>query len=191
MRLNKQDCKNIYISYYVGIDANEKPVYTEPVQIYAQVGNINSYMLNENIGRFPGYDRVIQVERDEKVEFLREDSLIWVDTIPNSTKTNMDYKIEKIGEPLDTIISLYCSSTTPNTRALYYSIDETNIYQVKVIYKDLIAIVPKNMYFPIDEESAVWFIKPASILSTNGKIHLIDKEQYGSIYKFTFEELDD
>jgi len=191
MRLNKQDCKKIYISYYIGIDNDEKPVYTEPIKVFAQVGSINSYMLNENIGKFPGYDRIIQLEKDDNIEFLREDSLIWVDTVPNSTKNNMDYKIEKLGESYDNIIPLYCSSTIPNTKALYYSIDATNIYQVKVIYKDLTAIVPKNMYFPIDEDSAVWFIKPSNILSTNGKIHLINKEQCGDVYKLTFEAFDD
>lgn len=188
MRLLKKDCKEVYISFYIGLDLDDKPVYTEPQKVFAQVGDVTAYILSENIGDIPGYDRILQFEVGDMVEYLREDSLLWIDAIPNKQKTNMDYKIEKLGDVVNGIVQLFCSRTTPNTTPIYYCNDGKNIYQVKIIYKDYEAIVPRNMYLPIDCSSLVWYLRPANAESTKGRIVVSDIEELEDVYKITFRK---
>lgn len=185
------DNRPIYISYYIGenIETKRKD-YTEPHTIYANVGEPVSYETIENIGRIPEYDRVLVIEVGDKVEFLREDSILWIDTIPNDNKSNYDYEIARVGDIKNDEIKIYCRAIAPNTQFLYYSNDNENIYQVKVFYKDLIAIVPKNMLFPITAETKVWYMKPKSIDEKRARIQFIDKVERAKTYSYIFEVYD-
>lgn len=186
----KIDNRKIYISYYKGLNIlTDKATYTEPNEIYANVGENVSRETVEQIGRIPDYDRTLVIEIGEKTEFVREDSLLWIDTVPNETKTNYDYTIARVGDRFGSKVTIYCNSIAPNTQFLYYSTDNENIYQVKVFYKDLTAIVPKNMYFPITADTKVWFTKPKSLDSTNSLLKLIDTKTNIKTYSYTFEEV--
>lgn len=183
------DNRDIYVAYYIGenIDTKRKD-YTEPHIIYASVSEPVSYETIEDIGRIPDYDRTIILDVGEKTEFVREDSVLWVDTIPNDAKTNYDYVIARVGDPAGGKVKLYCKAVAPNTQFLYYTNDDENIYQVKVFYKDLIAIVPKNMLFPVNAETKVWYIKPKTIDEKKARIQFVDKVTRTRTYSYIFED---
>lgn len=182
------DNKEIYISYYIGKDISDnKSKYTEPHIIYANVSEPVSYENIDNIGRIPDYDRTLIIDVGENTEFLREDSVLWIDTIPNTDKDNFDYVIARVGDVKYGKVKVYCNAISPNTQFLYYSTDGENIYQVKVFYDNLVAIVPKNMYFPITGQSLIWYIKPASVETTNAKINMVSKTENVNTYTYTFE----
>ena len=183
------DNRDIYIAYYEGenITTNKKS-YTEPHIIYASVSEPVSYETIDNIGRIPDYDRTIILDVGEKTEFVREDSVLWVETIPNDNASNYDYTIARVGDITAGKVKLYCRAIAPNTQFLYYSNDDENIYQVKVFYKDLVAIVPKNMLFPVNAETKVWFIKPKTTDEKKARIQFIDKVERTKTYSYIFEE---
>ena len=183
------DNREIYISYYKGKDIfTDKESFTEPSSIYANVGQPISYETIDNIGRIPDYDREVIVEVGEKTEFIREDSLLWLDTTPNSNKSNYDYVIARVGDNVGGRVKLYCNAIAPNTQFMYYSPDNQNIYQVKVFYKDLVAIVPKNMYFPVSKETKVWYIKPTSLDTEKALLKFVEKKENSRTYSYIFKE---
>lgn len=183
------DNRDIYIAYYQGENiVTKKKSYTEPHIVYASVGEPVSYETIDNIGRIPDYDRTIILDIGEKTEFIREDSILWVDTIPNDNKSNFDYTISRVGDISDGKVKLYCNAVSPSTQFLYYSNDNENIYQVKVFYNDLIAIVPKNMLFPVDVNTKVWYIKPKNVDDKRALIHFLDKVEHTKTYSYIFEE---
>lgn len=185
------DTRPIYIAYKKGEDIQtQKESFTEPHIIYANVGEPVSYENIDDIGRIPEYDRVIVLSTGANTEFIREDSRIWIDTTPNDNKDNFDYVIARVGDVVHNQLKLYCNAIAPNTQFLYYTNDDETIYQVKVFYKDLIAIVPKNMYFPITAETSVWYMKPSSIESTNARIQFLDRIERNKTYSYIFEEYD-
>lgn len=185
----KIDDRDIYIAYYEGENiVTKKKSYTEPHIIYASVSEPVSYETIENIGRIPDYDRTIILDVGEKTEFVREDSVLWVETIPNDKRSNHDYEIARVGDVAGGKVKLYCRAIAPSTQFLYYSNDNENIYQVKVFYKDLIAIVPKNMLFPVNAETKVWYMKPKSVEEKQSLIHFLDRVEHTKTYSYIFEE---
>lgn len=184
----KVDNRPIHVSYYEGENiVTKKQSYTTPHIIYANVGDVVSRETIENIGRIPDYDRVIIIQTGEKTEYVREDSILWVDTIPNDTLSNYDYTIVRVGDDINGEVKLYCIAVAPNTQFLYYCNDNENIYQVKVFYDELFAIVPKNMLFPINAETKVWDIKPQSVDDLNNRIQFIDRVERTKTYSYIFE----
>lgn len=185
------DNRAIYVAYYEGENIKtNKGNYTEPHIIYANVGEPVSYETIDDIGRIPEYDRVLVIDVGAKTEFIREDSILWIDTIPNDNKSNYDYVIARVGDEKGGIVKLYCNAIAPNTQFLYYCNDNENIYQVKVFYKDLIAIVPKNMYFPITAETKVWYMKPKDVTSEKALIRFLDRVEHVKTYSYIFEDYD-
>lgn len=183
------DNRDIYVSYYIGEDINtKKRSYTEPHIVYASVGEPVSYETIEDIGRIPEYDRVLVIDVGEKTEFIREDSILWIDTTPNDNRSNYDYVIARVGDEKAGKVKLYCNAVAPNTQFLYYTNDDENIYQVKVFYKDLIAIVPKNMLFPINADTKVWYIKPKTADEKKARIQFLDKISRTKTYSYIFED---
>ena len=179
----------IYIAYKKGENIKtDKESFTEPHLIYANVSEPVSYENIDDIGRIPEYDRTLVIDVGAKTEFLREDSRIWIDTTPNDKNDNFDYKIARVGDIVHRQLKIYCDAIAPNTQFLYYCNDGENIYKVKVFYKDLIAIVPKNMYFPITADTSVWYLKPASPDTENAKITFLDKIERTKTYSYIFEE---
>lgn len=179
--------KPIYVAYALG-SVGDKIGHTEPIQIYAQTEDIKSLVLRESVGIIPDYDRLILVPYGEKSQFIDEQSLLWIDIEPNAKRTNMDYKIERVGDIVDGNIIFYCNSLTINTKSLYYEYGN-KIYQVKVDFdkETLTAIVPFNKYLPIDENTKIWFTKPTSSESTINLIKLDKKERLDKSYRFTFK----
>lgn len=178
--------KPIYVAYALGSE-NDKIGYTEPIQVYAQTEDVKSFVLRENVGIIPDYDRLILVPYGEVSQFIDEQSLLWVDIEPNAKRTNMNYKIERVGDIVDGNIIFYCKSLTINTKSLYYEYGN-KIYQVKVDFdkNSLTAIVPFNKYLPINENTKVWFTKPTNSQSTINLIKLYKKERLDKSYRFTF-----
>jgi hypothetical protein len=179
--------KPIYVAYALG-NEGDKIGYTEPIKVYAQTENVKSVVLRENVGIVPDYDRLILVPLGEKTQFINEQSLLWVNLEPNIKRTNMDYKIERVGDVIDNNFILYCNSLTSNTKSLYYEYG-AKIYQVKVDFdkETLTAIVPLNKYLPIDKNTKVWYTKPTSSESTINLIKLDKKERLDKSYRFTFK----
>lgn len=185
------DNREIYIAYCMGEDVDsEKLVYTEPHTIFANVSEPVSFETLDNIGRIPEYDRTLVVEVGEKTEFIREDSILWIDTLPNENKDNYDYVISRVGDVVNGKMKVYCNAVTPSLQVLYYSNDKTNIYQIKVFFNGLVAVVPKNMYFPVTSNTDVWYLKPDSVETTKGKIKFVDKIEYIRTYAYVFEDVE-
>lgn len=183
------DNREIYVAYYEGENIKtNKSNYTKPHIVYASVGEPVSYETIDNIGRIPDYDRTIILDIGDKTEFVREDSKLWVDTIPNDSNSNYDYEIARVGDSMGGKVKLYCRAIAPNTQFVYYCNDNENIYQVKVFYKDLIAIVPKNMYFPINAETKIWYIKPKTVNDLKARIQFLDRVERVKTYSYIFEE---
>lgn len=179
--------KPIYVAYSLG-NQGDKIGYTEPIEIYVQTEDVRSLVLRENVGIIPDYDRLILVPYGENTQFIDEQSLLWVNVEPNAKQSNMDYKIERVGDVIDGNFILYCNSLTSNTKPLYYEY-KGKIYQVKVDFdKDtLTAIVPFNKYLPIYKDTKVWFTKPTNTESTTNLIKLVGKERLDKSYRFTFK----
>jgi hypothetical protein len=182
--------KPIYVAYALG-DNNGKVGHDNPIQIHAQTEDVKSLVLRENVGFVPDYDRLILVPFGEKTQFIDEQSLLWISVEPNANKSNMDYKIERVGDVIDGNFILYCKSLTPNTKSLYYEKNGT-IYQVKVDFDstNLVAFLPLNKYLPIDKSSKIWYNKPTSIETTKTLIRLVSKQRLEKSYKLTFAKVE-
>jgi hypothetical protein len=72
---------------------------------------------------------------------------------------------------------------------MYYSPDNQNIYQIKLFFKDLVAIVPKNMYFPITKETKVWYKKPKSIETETTLLQFVERKENAKTYSYIFKEM--
>ena len=181
--------KPIYVAYAIG-SIDGKIEYSEPTLIYAQTENVNSVIVRSDLGIVPNYDRTILVPFGEKSQFIDEQTLIWVDVEPNSNKNNCDYKIERVGDVIDNNFVIYCNSTTPNTKSLYYEYNG-KIYQVKVDLdkENLTVIVPLNKFIAINTNTKVWLTKPTSNNSTVNLIKLIKKERLPKSYKLIFKKV--
>ena len=182
--------KSLYVAYAKGTTFDGKLEYSEPIKIYAQTEDVKSLVLREDVGYIPDYDRLILVPLGEKTQYIDEQSLLWVSVEPNAKKSNMDYKIERVGDIIDNNFILYCNSLTPNTKSLYYS-NEGTIYQVKVDFDSdtLMAIVPNNKYLPITTSTKVWLTKPTNTESTTNLIRLISKERLVKSNRLTFQRV--
>jgi hypothetical protein len=181
--------KPIYVAYALG-ESNGKVGHDEPIQSYAQIEDVKSLVLREDVGFVTDYDRVILVPYGEKTQFIDEQSLLWISVEPNTNKSNMDYKIERVGDVIDGNIILYCNSLTPNTKSLYYE-KKGKIYQVKVDFDStsLVAILPLNKYLPIDNKTKIWYTKPTSAETTKNLIRLANKQRLEKSYKLTFKKV--
>ena len=183
--------KPIYVAYVLG-DIGGKVIHDEPIKVYAQIEDVKSLVLREDVGFVPDYDRLILVPYGEKTQFIDEQSLLWISVEPNENKSNMDYKIERVGDVIDGNFILYCNSLTPNTKSLYYEKNGT-IYQVKVDFDSskLVAFLPLNKYLPIDKTSKIWYNKPTSVETTKTLIRLVSKQRLEKSYKLTFKKVDE
>ena len=181
--------KSIYVAYSLGNEGN-KLGYTEPIKIYAQTEDVKSLVLREDVGVIPDYDRLILVPLGENTQFIDEQSLLWVCVEPNDKRSNMDYKIERVGDIIDNNFILYCNSLTNNTKSLYYEYNN-KIYQAKVDFDNdtLTAIVPFNKYLPITKDTKVWLTKPSNSQSTNNLVKLISKERLPKSYRLVFQKV--
>ena len=183
--------KPIYVAYALG-DIGGKVIHDEPIKVYAQVEDVKSLVLREDVGFVPDYDRLILVPYGEKTQFIDEQSLLWISVEPNATKSNMDYKIERVGDVIDGNFILYCNSLTPNTKSLYYERNGT-IYQVKIDLDstNMVAMLPLNKYLPIDSKTKIWFTKPSSVETTTNLVRLVSKQRLEKSYKLTFKKVDE
>ena len=188
MAIQSSLLKPIYVAYALG-DNNGKVAHDEPIKVYAQVEDVKSLVLREDVGFVPDYDRLILVPYGEKTQFIDEQSLLWISVEPNATKSNMDYKIERVGDVIDGNFILYCNSLTPNTKPLYYERNGT-IYQVKVDLNNMVAMLPLNKYLPIDSTTKIWFTKPSSVETTTNLVRLVSKQRLEKSYKLTFAKVE-
>lgn len=187
MAIQSSLLKPIYVAYALG-ESNGKVGHTEPIKIYAQVEDVKSLVLREDVGFVPDYDRLIRVPYGEKTQFVDAQTLLWIDVEPNANKSNMDYKIERVGDVIDGNFILYCNSLTPNTKPLYYEHDG-KIYQVKVDLNDLVVMLPLNKYLPIATNTKVWLTKPTNAETTKNQVRLVSKQKLTYSYKLTFERI--
>lgn len=181
--------KPIYFAYSLGT-VDGKLEYSNPIKIYAQIEDVRSLVLREDVGVVPDYDRLITVPYGEKSRYLDEQSLLWVNVEPNKANTNSDYKIERVGDVIDGNFILYCNAMSTNSKPLYYE-RNGKIYQVKVDFdtENLQASVPFNKYVPITAVTKVWTTKPSDINSTKNMLKLTSKKQLDKCYIFTFEKV--
>lgn len=187
--MNVRDLQPIYIANYLGkVDGSNS--YTEPFIVNAQVGDPKSYISEQDIAPLTDYDRVIYIPIGDTTEYINKNSILWIDTVPNKSKSNSDYTITKIGDRKNGILPLYCQSVANNKTSLYYSNDGNTIYEIKVVYDRIThtAISPLDMLILIDNSSAVWFIKPTDNSSVNGKIRLVERIREDKAYKWIFED---
>ena len=75
-------------------------MYDEPIKGLRTSRRCKSLVLREDVGFVPDYDRLILVPYGEKTQFIDEQSLLWISVEPNANKSNMDYKIERVGDVL-------------------------------------------------------------------------------------------
>ena len=181
--------KQIYVANYIGEDEDGKPLYTDTIAIYAFVSSPDSNVTSYNIGLVKSYDRKVSLDIGTNTEFLNEQSRLWIDTVPNDSNAYRDYSIERISDIVNRTFNIYVNRESSNMTNLYYCNDETNIIQVKVAYdgSEKIAVIPKNMYFPIDADSLVWYKKPADATVTTYTLTYVSKELINNSYKITFE----
>ena len=190
MAIQSSLLKPIYVAYALG-DNNGKVGHDEPIEIHAQIDDVKSLVLREDVGFVPDYDRLILVPYGEKTQFIDEQSLLWISVEPNASKSNMDYKIERVGDVIDGNFILYCNSLTPNTKSLYYE-RNGKVYQVKIDLdnSNMVAMLPLNKYLPIDENTKIWFTKPSSVGTTTNLVRLVGKQRLEKSYKLTFAKVE-
>lgn len=186
------DNLEIYVAYYIGedLESGEK-IYTKPHKIYANVGNPFDIEDMNDIGRVEKYDRTLYVDAGENTQFIREDTRLWVDCIPNESCDNFDYVLTRVSDNIGGYLRLYVNAVAPDTQFMFYSNDGEHIFRIKVYYDKAsnTAIVPKNMYLPINKDSLVWYRKPSNIGDTNHLLRYIDKTEYERTYTYNFEDV--
>lgn len=183
------ELREIYYSYELG-SQNGKMLFSQPIKLYAQVADVTSSVTRENVGLLEEYDRYIYLPFFGKARYLNEQSLLWVDVEPNTDLSNSDYKIKRLGDVVNGCITLYCNANTSNTKSLYYEYEGV-IYQVKVPFdsKTLIAVVPYNKFFPIEEGTKVWTTKPTNSSSTENLLELVKRESRLKSLKYQFKKV--
>ena len=183
--------KPIYVAYALGSDGNSVE-HDEPIRIHAQIENVSSSILREDVGFVPNYDRLILVPYGDKTKYIDEQSLLWISVEPNANRSNSDYKIERVGDVVDGNFILYCNSLTTNTKPLYYE-RNSKIYQVKIDFDNanLVAVLPLNKYLPITNQTKVWLTKPTNVDSKTNLIKLTKKETLEKSYKLTFKKVEE
>ena len=181
--------KPIYVSYALG-DIDGKVIHDEPHKVYAQIEDVKSLVMREDVGYVPDYDRLITIPYGEKTQFIDEQSLLWISVEPNANKSNMDYKIERVGDVIDGNFILYCNSLTQNTKPLYYEY-KGQIYQVKVDFDNgnLVAISPLNKYLPITQDTKVWTTKPVDTNSTKNLLRVVGIRTLTNSVEFKFSKV--
>lgn len=181
----------IYVAYYIGEDLESgDAVYTEPQEIYANVGTRWSVEEIKDIGRIPDYDRTIYLYAGDKTRFINTTTRLWVDSFPNEARDNFDYTIVRKSDELGGILRLYCLEVVPDTQSLYYCNDGEHIFKIKIFYDAYTAVIPKDMYCEINEKSKVWYKKPSGVDDTKHLIKLIKKTEYDRTFTYLFEAVD-
>lgn len=178
----------IYIAYIIGEGDNNEMVYSRPQEVYAQVGDVSSFIVKGEEGIVKDYDRLIIVPCGEKTQYINEQTRIWVDSIPNESQNNMDYEIKRLGDIADNNIPIYLSSLTQNYKPLYYALNGS-ILRVKVQLDNLVAQVPFNQYLPINKATKVWLTRPTSLEDITNLITLTKKEKVNNKYRLYFERV--
>lgn len=182
--------KKIYIANALGVDEKGKMGYDTPITIDAQVGDKLSYVLRDVYGTILDYDRKIVVPFGGNVKFINEQSVLWIDTVPNAERSNMDYKIERCGDVVNGNLTLYCKSLIGNIGILYYEY-KNKIYETKIDFNlDLMsAIIPLNKYLPITTESNIWLNRPENVDDLTNKIKFVKKVNIGNSYRLVFKRV--
>lgn len=182
--------KKIYVANALGVDEKGKMGYDTPIRIDAQVGDKISYVSRDVYGTILDYDRKVIVPFGGKTQFINEQSVLWINTIPNAERSNMDYKIERCGDVVDGNFPLYCKSLVDNKNVLYYEYN-SKIYEVKLDFNIdlLVGIVPLNKYLPLTKESNIWLTRPENSESLTNKIKFIKSVNIGNSYKLVFERI--
>mgnify|MGYP003302971728 CR=1 FL=1 len=190
MSIQSSLLKPIYVSFSLGNEGDGKIGYSEPIVVYAQTEDVKAYVLRDDVGYVPNYDRYVLVPYGEQSQYIDESSLLWIGVLPNQNKSNSNYKIERVGDVIDGNFILYCNSLTPNTKPIYYE-HNGKIYQVKVDYdaKNLVAFTPSNKYLPITNTTKIWTTKPTNVETTKNLLRLIGKQKVGSTLKLKFEKV--
>ena len=181
--------KQVYVSNYIGLDTNDKPLYTEPIIIYGYISQPQSNVNLINIGMVKQYDRTILLDIGDNTEFINEKSLLWVDVFPNESNNNMDYDIVKLSDKTNRTFTLYIKGLANDNNYLYYA-NSTDDNAIKInLNFDIsskIAITPTNFYFPLTTETKVWYKKPTDVNDTNSRLYYGNKELINNNYKITF-----
>lgn len=177
----------IYVAFSLG-EGSDDLSYSKPQVIYAQVSDVKSLVLREDVGNIPNYDRVVVIPYGEKTQYINDQSRLWIEIEPNESANNMDYKIERVGDVIDGNFSLYLTSLTPNYKPLYYA-HNGSILRAKVSLDKLVALVPFNQYLPIDKATKVWLTSPSDINSTRNLVRLTKKEKLKNSYRLFFERV--
>lgn len=178
----------IYIAYNLGDNGNNELQYSNPQKVFAQIGDVSSFLVRENVGSMPDYDRVIIVPCGEKTQYINEQTRVWVERTPNESQNNMDYEIKRLGDIVDNNLPIFLSSLTPNYKPLYYAIDGS-ILRAKVELDNLVAQVPFNQYLPINKATKVWLTRPTSLEDKTNLITLTKKEKLKKSYRLFFERV--
>ena len=189
MAIQSSLLKPIHIAYALG-SVDGKVLYEEPIKVYAQIEDVKSLYLKEDVGFLPDFDRAVLVPYGERTQFIDEQTLLWINAIPNESKSNSDYKIERIGDIIDGNFILYCNSLTPKTTPIYYERGGI-IYQTKMELNGLVGDIPLNKYLPVGYSTKFWLTKPKSVETTTNLIRLISKERLESSYRLTFERVEE
>ncbi len=189
--MQKSLLSTIYISNFIGVDENNNLNYESPKPIFAQTSDVKSLVVREDVGYVPEYDRLVLVPYGEESQFIDEETRLWIDVEPNELFNNVDYKIDRVGDVIQDVFILYCNAVTQTTKPIYYLNEKTStVYQMKLSYNNLVAIVPLNKWIPFNEDSKIWLTKPSSIDSNTNQIRLISKEKLEKSYKLTFAKVE-
>ena len=183
-----------YVAYLIG---NRKglPVYKQPHKVYGLVSTPSSLSVNQSIGLDFPYQRIITAKKSRDFEFIDEQSVLWIDILPNSeTNTSHDFLVRKVTDIDENgEFQIYCERTNYTTVDFWYEIDGL-IFQKKIPFNITtnVAVIPKNLYLPIEiDETTCWKFNPKDdVTATNGKLVLEDKEDVWDCYVLTFKEVE-
>lgn len=177
----------MYFAYRLGeVDGVTK--YSNILVDKCQFIDIKKSVSIQAYGYETQYDAVMLVENNSNSRLIDKFTKIWVNSVPLDANSNTGYRIIRESNNSDGIITFYIQSTTDNYDELWYEYNGV-IYRTEVLYNSENKIVqtPKNMYFPIDKTTKVWYIEPDNSSSTNGLIKLKSTKSTDNSNLYYFE----
>lgn len=192
-RISQKDKKQIYCAYRLG-ENNGKTRYTEEVHtLECQFTKLNGVKQVNYYGTEMSFNATAIFENTEKNRYIDKFTKFWLSTKPENGNVSAEYKVVGLSDEVDGVIIVWLNSVVQNHTDLWYLSEDNLIYQINVMYDfdTNKAIIPKNMYCPIEPHTKVWDVDPEdNPNATEGLMYLTFKELRNNGVLLQFEPKD-
>lgn len=183
MKIREIEKQSIYISYLIGYNENNEPIYTQPQKTKAQISqNIKGEVVTSANGVSDSYDLKLVFEYNSINKYINEHTRFWINISVNYQ--NYNYIVLKLGQWYDGIINVYLKSIELDWDSIWSYSKEYGFYEVQCFIdeENLTLKVPENSYFNEIVNDKIWVEKPNDEYETTGLYFIINKIKYKNYY---------